>query len=158
MVPLTPIRGSSIADRLQYWSTPVTETGCILWFGSTEGSGYGSLNVDGEMRKAHRLAWEQVNGRIPEGMYVDHRCGVRSCVNPDHLRLATPSQNVAHSIKIRSDNKSGRRGVHWNARLGYWAVWVAGRSFGMYADIEDAARVASEKRKEIYGEFAGVDK
>lgn len=26
------------------------------------------------------------------------------------------------------------------------------------ADIEDAARVAREKRREIYGEFAGVDR
>lgn len=137
---------------------PVTETGCVLWVGTTDGSGYGSLNIDGSMLKAHRIAWEQVSGPIPDGMRLDHRCGVKQCINPDHLRVATPAQNVAHFIRPRSDNKSGHRGVYWHGQRGKWAVSVGGTHVGLYADIEDAARVASEKRREIYGEFAGTDR
>ena len=144
---------------------PLTESSCIVWMGSvldTPNGGYGSLNVGGKIKRVSRLAYELEHGPIPDGMLVDHRCGVRSCINPDHLRLATPSQNAAHLTKMNSQNTSGHRNVFWHGPTETWQVIIGvngrSKSFGMYADIEDAARAAREKRREIYGEFAGVDR
>jgi len=49
----------------------------------------------GRRVSAHRLAFIAVNGPIPRGMHVLHRCDKRDCVNPDHLYLGTHQQNMA---------------------------------------------------------------
>ena len=37
----------------------------------------------------HRWVWEQVNGPIPPGMVVMHRCDNPPCFRLDHLMLGT---------------------------------------------------------------------
>jgi hypothetical protein len=45
------------------------------------------------MKKAHRVAWEVVNGPIPAGMFVLHRCDTPGCINSDHLFLGGHQEN-----------------------------------------------------------------
>lgn len=77
---------------------PEPNTGCWLWARALRPDGYARTTqqiADG--RKGvyvHRAAWETVNGPIPVGMMVDHICRVRSCCNPDHLRVVTPRINA----------------------------------------------------------------
>ena len=59
--------------------------GCWQWIGSATGGGYGQFGVmvPGEGRlmiPAHRFAWEQAYGAIPDGVDVLHLCGNRICV------------------------------------------------------------------------------
>lgn len=60
-------------------------------------NGYGRLPSGrrGVYLYAHRYAWEQAHGPIPEGMHVHHRCGVKACMNVEHLELLTPRQHYA---------------------------------------------------------------
>lgn len=44
---------------------------------------------------AHRAAWEQKHGPIPEGMHIHHRCHNKTCVNVDHLELLIPKEHYA---------------------------------------------------------------
>lgn len=57
--------------------------------------GYGHLWVDGKKYPAHRFSWEfHNNKKIPDGMYMCHKCDVKKCCNPTHLFVGTPSDNM----------------------------------------------------------------
>lgn len=72
---------------------PCPTSGCWLWMGRLDISGYGVVERSYKVLKAHRVMWLESGRSIPEGMVLDHMCRVRSCVNPDHLRVVTTRQN-----------------------------------------------------------------
>ena len=128
----------------------------IIWTGGLDGKGYGHLRVNGRAVKAHRYAYERENGPIPAGMFIDHACHERSCVNVRHLRLATPQENQQN----RSGAAGGRslpRGVARDGRRYRARVTVGGIShhLGTFSTPEEASAAAQTKRALLFGEFAG---
>lgn len=53
-------------------------------------TGYSEFNK----RPAHRYAYEQLVGRITDGLVLDHTCNNKRCVNPAHLEPVTRSVNT----------------------------------------------------------------
>ena len=89
----------TLAER--FWSK--VEKGdpleCWEWTAFTldDRGGYGQFRVggaSGAMIGAHRVAWELVNGEIPDGMCILHSCDNPPCVNPGHLFLGTKTDNA----------------------------------------------------------------
>lgn len=72
-----------------------TET-CWLWTGAVDPCGYGRFRAH-VLVSAHRWAYEQFVGRIPDGLELDHACRVRTCVNPAHLEPVTHAENMRRS-------------------------------------------------------------
>ena len=70
------------------------EKGCMLWTMSKDKNGYGQVAVAGKVLKTHRLAYELVNGAIPTGMCVRHKCDNPPCCNPEHLEVGTHAENM----------------------------------------------------------------
>lgn len=66
---------------------------CELWPNYIAPNGYGQLSVDGKTVYAHRAMWELVNGPIPVGQVVRHKCDNRGCVRLSHLELGTYQDN-----------------------------------------------------------------
>ena len=91
-------RHGTMLERFNRFVMPVTESGCHLWVGSLTG-GYGYIgDENGKKEEAHRFAYEQAKGPIPEGLQLDHLCRVRCCVNPDHLEPVTNKVNCLRGI------------------------------------------------------------
>lgn len=70
-----------------------TET-CWLWTGASDESGYGFFGAGNRVHRAHRWAYEDRFGPIPDGLVIDHLCRMPSCVNPDHLEAVTNQENL----------------------------------------------------------------
>lgn len=75
------------------------ETPCWIWQLATNDRGYGKSWRQGTGRhgrgiSAHREAYEDRYGSVPEGLVVDHLCSQPNCVNPGHLEAVTQSVNA----------------------------------------------------------------
>jgi HNH endonuclease len=79
---------------------------CWEWTASTTKQGYGHLTFRYRTLYAHRAMWECINGEIPDGLDVLHKCDNPPCVNPDHLFLGTHQDNMKdRDLKGRGRNK-----------------------------------------------------
>lgn len=85
-------------DRFIEKCEKLTESGCVIWIGSTDRNGYGHTLFNGKIEYAHRAAYIRDKGEIPEGLEIDHLCKVTSCVNPDHLEAVTHKVNCQRAI------------------------------------------------------------
>jgi len=72
---------------------------CIEWGKWKDKDGYGIVQIEGKLMRAHRIEWEKKYGPIPNGGWVLHRCDNPSCVNLDHLFLGTPKDNIQDCLK-----------------------------------------------------------
>lgn len=104
--PLLPLwamaQNAYMRDRsLTLFLVRLPRTGCRLWdcwqIDTRRKDGYATFGVRGSLVPgeiyAHRIVAAMVWGPIAEGLEVDHRCRVRNCVNPMHLRVCTLAEN-----------------------------------------------------------------
>lgn len=93
----------------RFWEKVRKTDSCWLWTGTTNGVGYGKLQMGShDSVGAHRFSWELANRRkAPVGKVVMHSCDNRRCVNPAHLSLGTQGDNMADRDK---------KGRHWAQR------------------------------------------
>lgn len=146
----SPQRKSFKNPEDSFWAKVEKTDGCWMWTGANVPRGYGKMTAGGRLVYAHRWSYERFKGDIPEGMQVDHTCFTTSCVNPEHLRLATPRQN--------SENQPGPRGV-----TGVRNVVMSGSKFlvqvvsggeshyfGTYETLAEAEAVAISARAELF--------
>lgn len=146
--------------HVRFWSKvnkdgPVGHLGtpCWVWTAGLSKAGYGTFHPrHGETVSAHRYAYRLLVGDVDSRL--DHRCRLRPCVNVDHLRPATNKENGENLSSLRSNNRSGIRGVHWNKMTRKWAGQVThdGKAYwvGVFEDILEAEAAVIAKRLELF--------
>lgn len=115
--------------------------------------GYGVLSVHGKPVAAYRVSYMLFRGEIPPAMQIDHICHNRACVNPNHLRLATTTQNNENHTGANRNSGTGVRGVYWEADRQKYRVEVISKGKrhrkGGFSNLSDAAAYARELRNEL---------
>ena len=110
-----------------FWNKVNKTDGCWLWTGCKDNDGYGKFGVASKILGAHRVSLEiHLQRNIRPGLVVAHTpeiCHNPSCVNPEHLREATYTENrldmhkdgtinakltAAQVLEIRASNKTRR--------------------------------------------------
>lgn len=133
---------------------------CWAWTGRVGQSNrawqrYGQFAIYSDGRtvnfRAHRLAWLLLNGPIPEGMNVLHRCDNTNCVNPNHLFVGTQKENVEDQRtkgRLWYGQRNGRAKLTEQDVLDIRASAESdselGRKYGVYATTVRDARMGKK--------------
>lgn len=137
------------------------ESGCWVWSGAVNASGYGSKALGGTSTTAHRWVWERTVGPIGDGMQLDHLCRNRLCVNPEHMEPVTPTENNRRRPKYDTNNakawETKRKTLRFSSRFAGVSAhgnrWVARISskvtIGSSATEEGAEYCMRLYRKEV---------
>lgn len=127
--------------------------------GSLRKDGYIGISALGFKYLAHRLAWFYVKGVWPEDG-IDHINGDRTDNRISNLRAANSAQN-SRNTALRSDNKSGYRGVSYVKDRKKWVARIVHNYrqivLGYFEHMEDAIVAYNKASAEFHGEFARSD-
>jgi isocitrate/isopropylmalate dehydrogenase len=109
-------------DEQRFWNKVAlpNEQGCMEWMANIQPNGYGSFQLYGSKRLAHRLSYELRVGPIPEGLHIDHLCRNRACIRPDHLEAVTLRENLNRGIHFgrqKTHCKSGHEFTEGNTYI-----------------------------------------
>ena len=103
---------------VQKWvnETAVQFTGgeCLIWPFYRNDKGYAAWSINGRPRMAHRIIFEMVSGPPPSPSHVAaHNCfnGDHGCVNPNHIRWATASENEQDKVLSGTSNRGAQHGL-----------------------------------------------
>ena len=76
----------------------IEENDCWVWYGARGERGYGSITIDNRTIPAHRVFYERkYNTKLSAKQEAHHKCGTRSCINPDHIEIV--DNKIEHKRK-----------------------------------------------------------
>ncbi len=86
-------------------------TDCLIWPYSRIGK-YGAYSIRNKGTYAHVVVCTIAHGKkLSMRHQAAHRCGNTLCVNPQHLRWATPKQNCADKVLHGTDNRGEKNNM-----------------------------------------------
>ncbi|OAJ75137.1 hypothetical protein AYJ08_05835 [Brevibacillus sp. SKDU10] len=126
------------------------------WFATKCGNSYyAARRLNGKTILMHRYIMNPENRLV-----VDHVDGDSLNNQKSNLRICSKAQNNRNQ-RIKTNNKSGYKGVYWREEKGKWQGSMRHNSktvyLGLFTDQEEAARAYNQKAVELFGEFARLN-
>lgn len=129
--PKVDKQGPLYTDReiLKIWPE-IYNTRCHDWIPCKGENKYGFFGDSEKIDHAHRVIWILINGPIPEGLEVCHKCDRKCCVNIEHLYLGTHLENMKDRDKkgrVARGEKSGRARYKEKIIIEILVDWATGK-------------------------------
>lgn len=147
-------------DGVLIWKvrrSPKTLPGMVA--GTTQITGYRTVYVDYKSYRLQRMIFMWHHGYLP--IYVDHIDRDIKNNRIENLRAATPGQNNYNAGPHTDNTSSQWKGVSLTAKGKWYATITAqGKNhyLGLFEIEADAARAYNKAAKELFGEYAYLNK
>lgn len=132
--------------------SPDRKAGCV-GKGKNNKAFYIEIRYLDKIHRAHKIVWEMHNGKIPNGMQIDHIDGNGTNNKLENLRLVTCAENLKNKSRY-ANNTSGCVGVSWHKAQKKWMAYIsdAGKriTIGYYKVLDDAI-TARKDAERVYG-------
>lgn len=103
-----------LLEKLLSKTYPEPNTGCWLWSGMVNVSGYGIMKAAAlpqfKTPLTHRISYLLHKGEFNYKLHVLHTCDNPICVNPDHLFLGTHQDNMDDRKRKNRTNRIAPKG------------------------------------------------
>lgn len=123
--------------------------------------GYAKRREKLGQNKFHTIQMHRVLMDCPKNMQVDHIDGNGLNNQKNNLRICSPLQNMRNQ-KVRKNNSSGYRGVHWSIKHNKWIARIGSNymriHLGCFDDKREAAEAFNNASKKYHGEFGRLNK
>lgn len=124
-----------------------TDNSCMEWPLRLGPGGYGTVRTPGTgYKRVHRVAWEVVNGPIPGGLYILHKCDNPACFRPDHLSMGTQADNMRDAIKKARFVYPPHGGIYG---------LQPGHKLGMATRFKPGHRISADERRGLSERWMG---
>lgn len=164
-----PFEGLSFEQKLRAKIDYNPLTGALKWKSRHSGQmvedltadrlmldGYRRVTAGGKSIQAHRVAWLLQTGSFPTNQ-LDHINGIKDDNRWVNLREATRAQNM-HNRKLQKNNKSGVKGVSWQASSKKWRATLKANGIKVldqkFSSLDEAKAAIETAREKWHGEFS----
>ena len=110
--------GPKSRTRKQVWqdllASVTINQGCFIPKKKPMPSGYIQVLYQGTYDYAHRLAYLETVGNLPDNVVVRHSCHNKNCINPAHLSIGTHADNVNDKVLAK---RHGYGEKHYKSKL-----------------------------------------
>jgi hypothetical protein len=154
-IPLTKNKFSKI-DKSDYEKIKKYSWYCNERLGYAYSGGVNKCSKENTRKKMHRFLLDISSADVQ----VDHINGDRLDNRRSNLRIATNAENSRNGY-IRKDNKSGHRGISFDANRNKWSVDICKdkkRHRKRFINKDDAITWYRIKAVELFGEFCALEK
>ena len=120
--------------------------------GTLTSHGYRRVKLGDSFIYEHRIIWEMLFGKIPEGMCIDHINGITSDNRIHNLRCVTRGDNQ-RNMRLSEKSKTGVIGVCFTSKRIESYITYKGKRKGLYAGQDLFEAVCRRKSAELKFNF-----
>jgi hypothetical protein len=96
--PGTQNEGESETSR--FWAKVEKSENCWQWTGAKNPVGYGLAIFEDRVQPAHRVCWKLEFGECASEVFLDNKCGNKSCVRTAHWEIGMRRKSKPGEIRV----------------------------------------------------------
>ena len=97
---VTKSRVAGTDEVSRFWKRVEKSENCWQWTGTKNPSGYGLATFEDRLQPAHRVTWKLEFGECAPEVFLDNKCGNRSCVKTAHWEISDRRKSRPGEIRV----------------------------------------------------------